>query len=70
MPRNLEISNVEKSFVLEALSQGIRLDGRDMNQFRDIGLEFGNEYGTVTVNLGRTRSVQRPFRSPSVLMLF
>jgi exosome complex component RRP45 len=59
MPRNLEISNVERNFVLEALSQGVRLDGRDMSESREIGLEFGNDYGTVTVNLGQTRSVRK-----------
>jgi exosome complex component RRP45 len=55
MPRGLDISNVERTFILEALSQGVRVDGRTLNQFRRIELELGGEYGTATVRLGRTR---------------
>ena len=49
-----DISNVERAFVLEALSQGIRIDGRALDQFRSVELEFGDEYGTATVKLGQT----------------
>lgn len=55
MPRQADISNVEKSFILEALTQGIRLDGRKFDQYRDIQLEFGEQYGTATVSVGKTR---------------
>lgn len=55
MPRGADISNVEKSFILQALAQNLRLDGRAFNQFRDIQLEFGDQLGTVTVSVGKTR---------------
>lgn len=55
MPRGLDISTVERNFILEAISQGVRLDGRAIDQLRGIELELGEEYGTATVKLGRTR---------------
>lgn len=55
MPRAVEISNVERSFISEALQEGIRLDGRAFDQFRKIEIELGEEYGTATVRLGKTR---------------
>lgn len=55
MPRGADISNVEKAFILQALGQNLRLDGRGLDQFRDIQLVFGDQLGTVTVSLGRTR---------------
>lgn len=55
MPREIDISNVERSFILEALEQGIRVDGRPLDQFRNIDLKFGDEYGIVTLRLGKTR---------------
>lgn len=55
MPREAEPSNVERNFILEALQQRVRVDGRVLDQFRDINLEFGDDYGTTTVRLGKTR---------------
>lgn len=55
MPREVDISNIERSFILEALTQGVRVDGRQLDQFRNLNLNFGDEYGTVTVQLGKTR---------------
>ena len=55
MPREADPSNVERNFILEALSQKIRVDGRTLEQFRDIELEFGDEYGSVSLRMGRTR---------------
>ena len=55
MPREAEPSNIERSFILEALRQNIRIDGRAFNQFRPIDLSFGEDYGTATVSLGKTR---------------
>lgn len=55
MPRGADISNVEKAFILEALSQNLRLDGRAFDQSRDIQLIFGEQLGTATVSLGKTR---------------
>ncbi|RMZ74798.1 hypothetical protein DV737_g5721, partial [Chaetothyriales sp. CBS 132003] len=55
MPRAVVISNIERSFILEALQEGIRVDGRLYDQFRPIQLEFGDRYGSATVRLGKTR---------------
>ena len=57
MPREIEISNIERNFILEALTQNVRIDGRQFDQFRNLDLEFGEEYGTVTLRLGKTRFV-------------
>lgn len=54
MPRGADISNVERTFVLEALLQGVRVNGRGLKDFRQVALEFGDEYGSVTVRLGKT----------------
>lgn len=55
MPRQADISNVEKTFILEALTQNLRLDGRKFDQYRGIQLDFGEQYGTATVSVGKTR---------------
>lgn len=55
MPREFEPSNIERNFILEALRQNIRVDGRGFDQIRHIELNFGEEFGTVTVSLGKTR---------------
>ena len=60
MPREAEPSNVERTFILEALRQNVRVDGRPFDQFRPIDLTFGDDYGTATLSLGRTRS-SNPF---------
>ncbi|OAL38601.1 hypothetical protein AYO20_02251 [Fonsecaea nubica] len=55
MPREVDISNIEQHFILQALEQGVRLDGRRLGHFRNLDLQFGDEYGTVTARLGKTR---------------
>lgn len=55
MPRGLDVSNVERAFILDALAQRVRLEGRDFYQFRNIELELGEEYGTATVSTGNTK---------------
>ncbi|KKY15168.1 putative exosome complex endonuclease 2 ribosomal rna processing protein [Phaeomoniella chlamydospora] len=55
MPREAEPSNLEKEFILEALHENLRIDGRGFDQFRNVDLTFGDDYGSVTVQLGRTR---------------
>ncbi|EPS38288.1 hypothetical protein H072_8042 [Dactylellina haptotyla CBS 200.50] len=59
MPKEPEISLTEKTFVLEALKQNLRVDGRDLQSFRDIQLTFGDDYGFVDVRLGKTRVLAR-----------
>lgn len=57
MPREVEPSINEKEFVLKALTEELRLDGRGFDQYRDIELIFGDEYGVADVRLGKTRYV-------------
>lgn len=55
MAKDIEISTSEAKFILEALKQNNRLDGRSFDQFRDVEISFGKEYGDVTVKMGNTR---------------
>ena len=58
MPREAEPSINERAFVLEALEENIRLDGRALDAFRDIDISFGDDYGVADVQLGKTRYLQ------------
>ena len=55
MPREFESSLNERNFVLEALREGIRVDGRQLDAFRDVQITFGDDLGAVSVELGKTR---------------
>jgi len=55
MAKGIEVSSNEKEFVLEALKQGIRVDGRKLDDFRDVEITLGDEYGYVDVKMGKTR---------------
>ncbi|KAK5080902.1 3'-5'-exoribonuclease [Lithohypha guttulata] len=56
MPRIADVSNVEKNFILEALtSSKLRLDGRQLDQYRSIDLTYGQQLGNATVTLGKTK---------------
>lgn len=57
MPREVEPSNNAKAFVLEALRENLRIDGRALDAFRPIDLAFGSEYGLATVRMGKTSAV-------------
>ncbi|KAI9675318.1 MAG: hypothetical protein M1817_001221 [Caeruleum heppii] len=59
MPRETEPSLNERSFVLEALRENIRIDGRDFDAFRKLDLSFGEEHGVAEVKLGLTRVIAR-----------
>ncbi len=61
MPREIEPSLNERAFVLQALHEDIRLDGRAFDALRPINLKFGEQHGTVDVQWGRTRSVNISF---------
>jgi exosome complex component RRP45 len=56
MPREAEPSANEKEFVLQALKENVRIDGRAFDAFRDIELSFGDDFGVAEVRLGETRS--------------
>ena len=45
----------EKEFVVEALKQGLRLDGRAALEMRQPTLTFGPDLGWVDCSLGKTR---------------
>lgn len=55
MPREAEPSLSEKTFVTQALDEGLRLDGRKFDEFRPLQLTFGDEYGVAEVKYGKTR---------------
>ncbi len=57
MPREIEPPTIQREFLLSALNEGKRLDGRLPLQQRDIHLEFGDELGCVECRLGKTRWV-------------
>ena len=55
MPREAEPSTNEQAFLLSALRENIRLDGRAFDHYRPISLSFGDEYGTADVRIDKTR---------------
>ncbi|CCK68920.1 exosome non-catalytic core subunit RRP45 KNAG_0B04860 [Huiozyma naganishii CBS 8797] len=55
MAKDIVISNSEREFILESLRAKQRLDGRNFDEFRDVSIVFGNEYGDVLVSLGGTK---------------
>jgi exosome complex RNA-binding protein Rrp42 (RNase PH superfamily) len=60
MPREVEPSLNERQFIRDALFESIRLDGRQLDQFRNLDLQFGDDYGVADVRLGKTRCVPTP----------
>ena len=58
MPREADLSLNERAFALQALREGIRLDGRPFDAYRELDVTFGEEYGVVDVRLGKTRYVK------------
>ncbi|KAH8307612.1 hypothetical protein KR044_005230, partial [Drosophila immigrans] len=47
-------SKSERAFVQNAAKQSTRFDGRKTTEFRDVQLNFGADWGTVTVSMGDT----------------
>jgi len=60
MPRELDPTFNERNFILDALSQKLRIDGRDLDAFRELELNFGDDYGLADVRLGKTRYAHPP----------
>lgn len=57
MSKEAPLSVAEHEFILDALRQDLRLDGRRADQFRPINISFGQEYGHVKLQLGKTKYV-------------
>ena len=55
MNKEASLSIAERDFILNALREDVRLDGREADQLRPLNLSFGDEYGHVNVQLGKTR---------------
>ncbi|KAK4039681.1 ribosomal protein S5 domain 2-type protein [Parachaetomium inaequale] len=55
MPREAEPSLNERQFVAQAIQENLRLDGRELDQYRPLELTFGDQYGVADVTLGKTR---------------
>uniref|UniRef100_A0A8C4N6R4 Exosome complex component RRP45 n=1 Tax=Eptatretus burgeri TaxID=7764 RepID=A0A8C4N6R4_EPTBU len=49
------LSNCERDFVLLAVREKKRLDGRQTYDYRKVRIAFGTEYGCCVVELGKTR---------------
>lgn len=58
MSRDSSLSIPESQFILEALRQNTRLDNRELEHFRPLKISFGDDYGHVKVQLGKTRFVR------------
>ncbi|EPY51582.1 exosome subunit Rrp45 [Schizosaccharomyces cryophilus OY26] len=59
MSKSLEPSANNKGFIVNALKKELRLDGRSLTDFRDLKIEFGEDYGQVDISLGSTRVMAR-----------
>ncbi|CAN9510801.1 unnamed protein product [Ophioblennius macclurei] len=53
--RDTPLSNCERDFILKAIEEKQRLDGRQTYDFRKIKITFGTDYGCCFVDLGKTR---------------
>ncbi|XP_067849206.1 exosome complex component RRP45 [Heptranchias perlo] len=53
--RDTPLSNCERQFILQAIAERQRLDGRQTYDYRNIKITFGTEYGCCIVELGKTR---------------
>lgn len=65
MLKDSDLSLIERAFILDGLQAKARLDGRALDQLRPVSIEFGDEFGNVSVRLGKTRFV--PFHLVSIL---
>ncbi|KAL1282544.1 hypothetical protein QQF64_001347 [Cirrhinus molitorella] len=53
--RDTPLSNCERRFLLKAIEEKKRLDGRETYDYRNIKISFGTDYGCCIVELGKTR---------------
>lgn len=66
MPKDPEPSHLQRDFTLAAIREGVRTDGRRLDEARPWALEWvGGEDGGVECRLGKTRCVLSKARRPS-----
>lgn len=53
--REIPLSNCERQFLLQAIAERKRLDGRQTYDYRNIKISFGTDYGCCIVEVGQTR---------------
>ncbi|KAM7418507.1 hypothetical protein PAMA_015903 [Pampus argenteus] len=53
--KDTPLSNCERDFLLKAIVEKKRLDGRQTYDYRKIKITFGTDYGCCFVDLGKTR---------------
>ncbi|RXM31150.1 Exosome complex component RRP45 [Acipenser ruthenus] len=53
--RETPLSNCERQFLVQAIAEKKRLDGRQTYDYRNIKITFGTDYGCCIVDLGKTR---------------
>ncbi|XP_008285987.1 exosome complex component RRP45 [Stegastes partitus] len=53
--KDTPLSNCERDFLLKAIEEKKRLDGRQTYDYRRIKITFGTDYGCCFVDLGKTR---------------
>ncbi|XP_035492376.2 exosome complex component RRP45 isoform X1 [Scophthalmus maximus] len=53
--KDTPLSNCERDFLLQAIEEKKRLDGRQTYDYRKIKITFGTDYGCCFVDLGKTR---------------
>ncbi|XP_063706700.1 uncharacterized protein LOC134835705 [Culicoides brevitarsis] len=51
------ISNCEEIFIKNTIKENLRIDGRSLDEFRGLEINFGGEFGSVFVSLGETKVV-------------
>lgn len=59
MVKEIDPSLNEAAFLLDALRENRRTDGRETFDMRSLNLKFGSDYGYVEVQLGKTRHVEQ-----------
>ncbi|KAJ5473733.1 Exoribonucleasephosphorolytic domain 1 [Penicillium sp. IBT 31633x] len=59
MSKEAQLSIAEREFILEALREDVRLDGRQADEYRPMNISFGEEYGHVNLQLGKTHIIVR-----------
>lgn len=55
MGKETDPSLNERNFIIEALSQGLRVDGRGPHDIRNIRINLGPGLGHAEAQLGKTR---------------